>query len=302
MKHNKRSGHGLFTLVMVLAILAILVGLLLPAVQKVREAAARMQSQNNLKQLGLAAHSYHDAIGRFPQGNDGKNHSAFVYFLPYIEQDNLYRLIDLTKDSDDAANQKVRSVSVKVFMMPTEQRPAPIDGVGPTSYHLTAGTEYQLEKNNGIFFGGSRVTMVVITDGTSNTLMMLENMRGDASKKAVDVARQHVALKKEDLKRLKDSAGVKDFENSKNIAANRGGSWMDGRFLQSTMTTTREFNDTKPDVDCGGLGGLSAIRSDRGGVNALFADGSVRWIRSSIEFKVWQDITTRGGGEVVNLP
>jgi Tfp pilus assembly protein PilE len=298
---SPRQGYGLFQLLVVIAVIALLIGMLLPAVQKVREAAARMQSQNNLKQIGIALHSIHDANGQFPAGVDDNHFSAFAHILPYIEQDNLYKKLDFKKEADDKANADVRAALVKTYISPREANNRPDKKAGPTSYFLVAGTKSPLEDNDGLFYKDSKVRITDITDGTSNTLMCVELLIGDGSTKATTVARQHVRLKEAALKNIKDATGVKDFEDDKNIAGNRGGAWIDGRYLQSTMSITRAFNDKKPDVDCGGAGGHAGVRSEVGGTSVLMADGSVRYMSSAVQLSVWQGIATRAGGEVVNI-
>jgi hypothetical protein len=115
----------------------------------------------------------------------------------------------------------------------------------------------------------------------------------------MDVKRQHVRLKKADLKGLDADSGVKEWKADKNIAADRCTRWIDGRFLQGTFTATRALNDAKPDVDCEGAGGLSAMRGLQPGLNALMGDGSVRYVTDKASLDTWKAACTRSGGEVL---
>ena len=194
-----RAGFTLIELLVVIAIIAVLIGLLLPAVQKVREAAARTTCTNNLKQIGVAMHGYHSALGYFPPGftsqtpgvdeeGTGPGWGWGAHTLPYVEQDALYRQITLTKDITDPVNATARGTSLKVYRCPSDTPPAPtfnaVDGGGPTLYALAfsnyAGVGGQDEvtvhpdANTGVLLCNSKYRVGDITDGTTNTLLCVE--------------------------------------------------------------------------------------------------------------------------------
>jgi type II secretory pathway pseudopilin PulG len=299
MKTRTRSAFTLFQLLLILAMLAILFALLLPAIAKARIAAARAQSQNNLRQIAIAAHGYHDVNQTLPPGNDANNFSAAAYLLPYIEQQNVYQMIDFKKPMDDKANAAARKTVIPTFLNPLDKVRSVSDDYGATNYLYNAGAKPALADNDGIFYQDSKVKLTDVLDGTSNTMLAVETLKGDGGVKAMDVHRQHVLLKKEDLKDIKDEAGVKDWEKDKNIAADRCASWMDGRFLQGTFTGTRVRNDDKPDVNCGGAGGLSGIRCLENNAVIAMCDGSSRTVTKNVKLDVWKALATRNGGEVV---
>jgi prepilin-type processing-associated H-X9-DG protein len=299
-KTSTRAGFSLFQLLLVLAILLVLLAMLLPAVVRVRQAAARTQSANNLKQIGLACHNYLSVYNVFPPGNDDNNFSASAYLLPYVEQQNVFRLIDFKKPVDDKANTAARAVTIKVFLSPDDPMVNVTPNEGATNYPFIAGSKPALADNDGIFFQNSKVRITDITDGTSNTTMAVATLKGDGQTKPMDVKRQYVRLKKDALKGIKPDAGVQDWKDGKNISGDRCASWMDGRFLQSTFSATLSFNDEKPDVSCAGLGGLSAPRTlDMPGTPVLFADGHVSFMSNKVPLAVWQALATRAGGEKI---
>jgi prepilin-type processing-associated H-X9-DG protein len=296
---SARPAFTLFQLLALLALFAFLLGLLLPAVAKVREAAARLQSQNNLKQIALACHNYHDVGNAFPEGCDRNHFSAAARLLPYIEQDNLYKNIDFTRPITDEKNQAVRETIVRVFANPQDAVETVIKGYAPTNYLFCAGVNHSLTDNNGIFYMNSAVRIQDITDGTSNTIMVGETLKGDAKAKPGDLRRHHVALKKAELKNLKDDSGVADFKTGKHLASDRCAAWIDGRFLKGTFNGTRKVNDPRPDVNCEGEGGLSGLRGVGRGANTAYADGSVHFIADTVGVDIWRALVGRNDGLVI---
>src|ERR1700704_2436852 len=171
--HQKpRSGFGMLELLVVIAILAMLIALLVPAVQKVREAAARTQSVNNLKQIGLAMHNFHDSCKKFSSAAicdaAGKPLLSWrVAILPFIEQQQLYRQFKLDEPWDSDHNRKLISAMPRIYAI------AGVTNPGDTKTH------YRVFYGNGALFDlrkGPRFTDV--TDGLSNTLMIVEAAEG----------------------------------------------------------------------------------------------------------------------------
>jgi type II secretory pathway pseudopilin PulG len=264
-----RSGFTLFQLLIILALLALLFALLLPAVVKVRLAAARTQSINNLKQLVLAINNVagNTATGVLPSGEDDNHFSVSAHLLPYIEQNNVYAMMDLKKSVDDKANAEARKLVIKTFLSPRDPVLKVNDDMAATNYLW----------NDKIFSLNSKPRFPGSFGGRTSAMIAVgETLKGDPFALAEDVRRRHVELKKADLKDLKDDAGVEDFKKGKHVVANRGASWMDGRFLQGRFNGSRALNDERPDVDCGGAGGLATLRSLDDLIFVGIGDGSVR--------------------------
>jgi len=175
MKKPDRKGFTLIELLVVIAIIAVLIGLLLPAVQKVREAAARMKCQNNLKQLGLATHSYHDATQSFPPTYRNRTDipsgnfyrwSALAMLTPYLEQTNLYRQLNLdaslyvfsgTAVTPRPENAPWVKLSSPLFLCPSDPRTTVEADWGPTSYVVDVGSGGTA--TDGLFYIDARVRM-----------------------------------------------------------------------------------------------------------------------------------------------
>jgi prepilin-type N-terminal cleavage/methylation domain-containing protein len=198
----RRTAFTLIELLVVIAIIAVLIGLLLPAVQKVREAASSSQCKNNLKQLGLALHGYHDANRSFPPGvvadtsdlRSGR-HSGLVYLLPYLEQNNLSNRYDFTATWRSPGNLALAQTRVPEFLCPSASGQVPEDGGvsgAPTDYAFCKGAmaylsaDATIRPGSGLFDVNSARRIADVRDGTSQTFAMGEAVSGP-SVRAADV-------------------------------------------------------------------------------------------------------------------
>jgi prepilin-type N-terminal cleavage/methylation domain-containing protein/prepilin-type processing-associated H-X9-DG protein len=318
---RRRSGFTLIELLVVIAIIAVLIGLLLPAVQKVREAAARTQCLNNLKQLGLAMHTYHDANKSFPSGylnQTSPQYPATPSFLfrrsavaknaPYVEQSNLYNALDMTiplyQDTAGTVfpqNQFGVAQTVKLFLCPSDQYTVASPGFGPTNYVACLGSGANggtRTAGDGIFYNNSSVRMTEITDGTSNTAMMSEQILGPGGAAPTSAAQVDVRLHYASL-RVRQPVTDALCQGATVWLSDRGARWADGE-VQYAMYD-HHYPPNPPVWDCVAIeySWKPARSRHTGGVNLLLADGSVRFVSNGVNPVTWQGVGSRNGGEVL---
>jgi prepilin-type N-terminal cleavage/methylation domain-containing protein/prepilin-type processing-associated H-X9-DG protein len=292
-----RLGFTLIELLVVIAIIAILIGLLVPAVQKVRDAAARTQCQNNLKQIGLATHNYHDNHKRFPAavnmpGEDkfgwplapdaSRWYALFMAIFPFFEQENLRKnLIDNVADphyKNCVGPDSVGAQVVHIMICPSDSAmPDPATGkysnlvFGLNSYGGCAGTSATTTNGlqslkNGIFFMNSSVRIRDIVDGTSNTLMFGERSR----------------------------LNLPATSTSESLS---GWAWVNQYAQEDNTMNTSEPMEGMAVHDLNQFGSQHAGGSI---ANFCFADGSVKSLQSTINMVTYQRLSTRAGGEVID--
>jgi prepilin-type N-terminal cleavage/methylation domain-containing protein/prepilin-type processing-associated H-X9-DG protein len=298
---NVRRGFTLVELLVVIAIIAVLIGLLLPAVQKVREAASRVSCQNNLHQIGLALHLYHDGQGSFPPGyrcqpvnpNDpdqtapGWGWAALL--LPYLEQGNLAQQINLNLPVEDPNNLAARTTVVKVYVCPSDRSTglftiydkngAPLAQAATNSYAACHGTgddlDEELDDFNGMFSRNSRVRFADVTDGTGTTIAVGEH--GSFFTQT-------------------PWAGPVGFGTTR---VTPGAPTTNPTAVEDAPTQTlvhvavHPLNDPSSDPE-------DFFAPHTGAGMFLFVDGSVRPVRTGVSIAVLQALATRDGGEVVN--
>ncbi|HEY8504432.1 MAG TPA: DUF1559 domain-containing protein [Gemmataceae bacterium] len=310
---RRRSAFTLIELLVVIAIIAILIGLLLPAVQKVRAAAARMNCQNNLKQIVLASHNYHDARGVLPPGRDQQSLSTHAYLLPYIEQDNVYKLIDFTQGWDAPANDAARAAEVTVFRCPADPRNETPPGWAGTNYRAcqgsgilwgmpsSSGPNSTMPPPNGVFYVNSKTKLLDITDGSSNTAAFSEHKIGDFSNAiSTEDGDTYWPRTYPDTQdgAVADCANLDITDLSFQRVSDVGAPW-----LQGYHSTTIYFHVGPPNTrSCMYPSGRIATTANSGhtsGVNVALADGSVRFVSQSVSLVTWRALGSRNGGEVL---
>jgi prepilin-type N-terminal cleavage/methylation domain-containing protein/prepilin-type processing-associated H-X9-DG protein len=315
MSAKKRLRPKAFTLIellVVIAIIGILISLLLPAVQSAREAARRVQCVNNLKQLSLAMHNYHDANGCFPYAlinTNGGRFSCMTGILPYIEQGPLFAAYNTSVGSRDVANRTSAATMVSSFLCPSMNlpysKPDPFynDYLAPTSYAFSNGSKYANLYSGRHKYG--EPDGVVIGDATTNSgdtedpllkialpPITVGSVR-DGSSNTYFIGEQDYALKDDFFGSTTTRAG-----------AYRGGQgvWAHGypRGLNFSSWSTFNKHTISSTADSEENGSYSFRSQHPGGVNFAFVDGSVRFLKDSISKNIYRGLSTRSGGEVIS--
>ncbi len=311
-KLTRSRGFTLIELLVVIAIIAILIALLLPAVQQAREAARRTQCKNNLKQLGLALHNYHDTVGVFPFGFDERETLWTAMILPQIEQANLYGTLVWQEsgagnwNSNGSPNEIACGTLISAFRCPSMAVAEHIDNGGipgrvPISYRAVSGsnapsddlstiptghpTNVALESQtglNGMFYGCSNTKMRDLTDGTSSTLMVGESYC--------------------DPTYVRDGQGFDYWQ----FGSPQTGGW-DCRpgdrggteYSEGLGSCYPKMNGRLDPLENGWMAELSFGSYHIGGAQFSLADGSARFISENIDLGVYRALGSIQGGEVV---
>jgi prepilin-type N-terminal cleavage/methylation domain-containing protein/prepilin-type processing-associated H-X9-DG protein len=314
---KRRSAFTLIELLVVIAIIAVLIGLLVPAVQKVREAAARLSCSNNLKQLGLALHNYNDTMGTLPPARDPwpAPFSAQSHLLPFVEQGNLQNLVnfsppaapgDLTYTGTNAA---AATYVVKLFICPSDGNgTVPGSTYGASNYVCNVGTGMSSAGvYNGDYVSGDGVFLLThplritdIMDGTSNTAAISEALTGDGQTLSGaapnNVKREALVLSGGTQTTPDVCGGSGSFSGTYN-----GNIWINGGYWATDYN--HYFTPNPPNWDCLNTAnnyGLKAARSNHSnGVNLLLCDGHITFVSNSISLTTWRALATRAGGDLL---
>lgn len=318
--HHRRSAFTLIELLVVIAIIAVLIALLLPAVQSAREAARRAQCVNNLKQIGLALHNYHDINKVFPLSRYN-NFSGHCRMLPFLEQTHVFNAINFSGSwRADATgydpNLTVRGVAISTFLCPSDAMNNVPAGWAGNNYRANEGTmflhtynpadpsnvNYSMPPPNGVFFNSEVHGMQEVPDGTSNTALFSEHIKGDFN--------QSIASERSDTFRPGTYPATMDeavqFCNNfdwKDLSyqgvSDVGAPWIYGYHSTTTYYHTAGPNRRSCMYPPSRIA-TTANSNHPGGVNVSMGDGSVKFIKESISIQTWRALGTRNQAEIIS--
>lgn len=310
---RRRGGFTLIELLVVIAIISVLIALLLPAVQQAREAARRVQCVNNLKQLGLALHNYHDSYNMLPSMNlfvPGSQYSVLGQILPYLDQTPMANALNFNMVYSDPSNMTVLMSTINTFLCPSDFPNTMPQMGGATNYMgdmgsgiaflTTMGQPPNFPAPNGVFYQDSNTTFASIIDGLSSTGFFSERVLDDASMSQVhplsDVFMGFTNPMTPDQALIQCRA-INIYNLANQAPVFMGMPWLLGQHI---------FQHVSPpdDLSCGffipNRSTMPPSSRHPGGVNLLLGDGSVRFIKKSINLIVWRGLGTRNGGEVIS--
>jgi prepilin-type N-terminal cleavage/methylation domain-containing protein/prepilin-type processing-associated H-X9-DG protein len=316
---SRRRGFTLIELLVVIAIIGVLIALLLPAVQSAREAARRAQCVNNLKQIGLALHNYHDTNKVFPLSRYG-NFSVHSRILPYMEQTVVFNAINFSGTWNSTStgydpNGTARATTVSSFLCPSDPQGQLPAGYAGNNYRSCEGSmflfgysttdttnvNYGMPAPNGLFFSADVYGMSDATDGTSNTALFSEHIKGDFN--------QSVATERGDTFEPGTHPTTQDqvvqqcnsidwtnltFQGFSNV----GAPWLYGYHSTTTYYHVGPPNGRSCMFPPSRIS-TTANSDHPGGVNVLFGDGRVQFIKSGVDIKTWRAAGTRNLGEII---
>jgi prepilin-type N-terminal cleavage/methylation domain-containing protein/prepilin-type processing-associated H-X9-DG protein len=310
--HRPRA-FTLIELLVVISIIGVLIALLLPAVQAAREAARRSQCVNNLKQIGIAVHNYHDRVGALPGAELAygvTSFSALTHLLREMEHSNVYNSINFSFPNFDPTNNTALVTRISTFMCPSDVADKHPEVGAQTNYMAdmgswivwmaAAGPNANLPKPNGMFYGNSSSRFAEVTDGLSNTGVYSERVLADFSNGIVSPI-SDVFFSPAQPTTLDDAVAacqaVDIYNPMSQFPLFMGAPWINGQhvFLHVTQPNTRS---------CGFFTALRASMPPSSrhptGVNLLLGDGSVRFIKNSIDLATWRALGTIAGNEVIS--
>lgn len=311
---SRQLGFTLIELLTVTALIAVLVSLLLPAVQQVRESARRTSCRNNLKNIALALHNYHDSHGAFPFGFDQRETLWSAMILPEIGQSALYEILVFQESGpgnwdSDGANETAACTLIPVYRCPSLAVPEHIDdnpsgslmeGRVPVSYRACSGSNgwsdawatipsdapagaLSLDSTglNGMFFGSSKVRLADVKDGASQTILVGESYT--------------------DPLFIKDGQAMDYWQ----LGAPQTGTWIPGgtggtEFSEGIGSVGPCLNSRLDQSVPGAVIEVSFGSYHPGGAAFAFADGSVRFLSDSIDIGLYRALGSRNGREIVN--